>query len=104
MSLPFPSEAWFLEYGEPIDESEAYAESVSDELPDDLTAEIARYIEDDTGYGFLGGEAGPCTGAEFVEHADSAVESAGVGVTATYDVWSLVAGPPKPAHERGEGF
>ena len=113
MTLTFPSEAWFVEYGERINESEAYAESASDwgvgfdgdflfvmtdvpvesvydDLPEELAAEMDTYIEDGTGYGFLGLEAGECTRAEFVTHDDPAVEEAGFVMTATYDVWSQV--------------
>jgi putative sterol carrier protein len=113
MSLIFPSEAWFVEDGERINASDEYRESASDwgvgfdgdflfvmadvpvksvddELPDDLAAEMDRYIEDGTGYGFLGLEAGECTRAEFVTHDDPAVEEAGFVMTATYDVWSRV--------------
>lgn len=113
MTLVFPSEAWFVEYGGRINASEAYRESASDwgvgfngdflftmtdvpvesvyeDLPEELAAEMDAYIEDGTGYGFLGLEGGECTRAEFVTHDDPAVEAAGFVMTATYDVWSQV--------------
>jgi hypothetical protein len=108
VTLTFPSEAWFAAYGERIDEREADAElasdwgvgfdgdflsvmtdvpvaSVSDELPEDLAAEMDTHIEDGTGYGYLGLEAGVCTRAEFVAPDDPAVEQAGFVMAASRD-------------------
>jgi len=112
MPLTFPSEAWFVEYGERINASDEYRESASDwgvgfdgdflfvmtdvpvdelsDLPEDLAAEMETYIVDGTGYGFLGLEGGECTRAEFVTHDDPRVEAVGFVMTATYDVWSQV--------------
>jgi putative sterol carrier protein len=112
MTEIFPSEAWFKKYGEHINAHEGYRESAADwgvdfngdflfvmtdvpvdevdGLPEDLAAEMETYIEDGTGYGFLGLSGGECTRAEFVTHDDPAIEEAGFVMTASYDVWTKV--------------
>ena len=113
MTETFPSEAWFQKYGERINASDEYRESaadwgvgfngdflfvmtdvpvasVYDDLPEELAGEMDTYIEEGTGYGLLGLEAGECTCAELVTPDAPAVEEAGFVMTASYDVWSQV--------------
>lgn len=115
--LLFPSQAWFDEYRERIDDDEEYADLAADwgvgfdgdivfemtdmpvdeldhdALPEEQREEIDRYVDEETGTGhaLLGLEAGECTRATFVEDLDD--EAYGFVMTATNDVWKeLVSG------------
>ena len=91
----FPSQGWFDEYREPINDDNAYAEAAADwgvdfdgdfvfemrempvddleaaAMPDGLAAEPDRYVSeedgDHVGYALLGLEGGECTDARLLE-------------------------------------
>jgi putative sterol carrier protein len=107
--VPFPSQAWFDEYKDAINNNEEYAEAAADwgvgfdgdflfitenmptdeidmdALPDDLREELEQYVDDDTGYTYVGLEGGECTDAYLIEDPDDV--EAGFILRADYDVW-----------------
>ncbi len=115
----FPSQAWFAEYRERINDDDEYAEAASDwgtdfdgdfvfrmegmpvedldtdAMPESLAAELDRYVREEdgshVGYAFLGLEGGKCTAAELVEDPDEV--DAGFTLAADNDTWKrLMAG------------
>jgi putative sterol carrier protein len=118
-SYYFPSQAWFSEYRERINDDAAYAEQAADwgtefngdfvfemadmpveeldtdAMPDDLAQELDRYVraEDGSyvGYAFLGLEGGECTAARLIEGPEEV--EAGFTLSADHDTWKqLMAG------------
>lgn len=109
----FPSQAWFAEYRERINENDAYAEAASDwgvefngdfifemrglpvdeldtdAMPEKLESEIDEYVTEESGeyvgYSLLGLEGGECTAAELVESEDAV--DAGFKLTADNETW-----------------
>jgi putative sterol carrier protein len=107
--VPFPSQAWFDQYKNAINENEEYGEAAADwgvgfdgdflfitenmpidgidmdALPDDLREEMETYVDGDTGYTYVGLEGGNCTDAYLIEDPDDV--EAGFILRADYDVW-----------------
>jgi putative sterol carrier protein len=109
----FPSQAWFAEYEEQINDHDAYAEAASDwgvgfngdfifemrdmpideldteAMPESLRSDIEEYVQQEgeeyVGYGYLGLEGGECTEAYLVESEDEV--DAGFKLTADNDTW-----------------
>lgn len=109
----FPSQEWFSEYRERINENEEYAESASDwgegfdgdfvfemrdmpiddldleAMPASLREEIETYVSEEdgeyVGYALLGLEGGKCTEARLVESEDEV--DAGFKLTADNETW-----------------
>ena len=115
--LLFPSQAWFAEYEQKINEDEAYAEQSSgwgvdfnghfvfemtdmpieemntDAMPEYLQEELETYVEEVDGKGhvgraFCGLEDGNCTGAYLIESEDEVDE--GFLLSATTDNWKAL--------------
>jgi putative sterol carrier protein len=118
-TLYFPSQAWFAEYRERINDDDAYAEAASDwgtdfdgdfvfrmeempvedldtaAMPDSLAEDLERYVTEEdgsyVGHALLGLEGGKCTDARLVESAESV--EAGFTLTADNETWKrLMAG------------
>lgn len=107
--VPFPSQAWFDEYKDAINNDEEYAEAAADwgvgfdgdflfitegmpiddidmdALPEDLREEMDQYVDGDTGYTLVALEGGKCTDARLIEDPDDV--EAGFILRADYGVW-----------------
>jgi len=109
----FPSQAWFAEYRDRINQDDEYAEAAADwgtdfngdfvfemeempiddldtdAMPDSLAADLDQYVQEAegsyVGYAFLGLEGGECTAAELVEGPDEV--DAGFTLSADNDTW-----------------
>jgi len=114
----FPSQGWFDEYRERINDDDAYAEAAADwgvefdgdfvfemrempaddleteAMPDGLAAELDRYVSeedgDHVGYAFLGLEGGECTDAHLLE--DPGAVEPGFTLTADNGTWKRLLG------------
>jgi putative sterol carrier protein len=115
--LLFPSQAWFAEYEDQINNDGEYAEVSegwgtdfngdfvfkmtempidemnTDEMPEYLQEELDQYVEEDggdgyVGHAFLGLEDGKCTGARLIEDPDEVDE--GFLLSATTDNWKAL--------------
>jgi putative sterol carrier protein len=111
--LIFPSQAWFEEYQQRINDNDQYEELGSDwgidfngdfifemrempiddldtgAMPEFLSEEIDTYVNDENGthvgYAFLGLEGGKCTEARFIESEDEV--DAGFKLVADNETW-----------------
>lgn len=92
--LVFPSQAWFDEYRQAINDDDEYGEMASDwgvgfngdflfvtenmpvdeidldAAPDEIAEEMEEFVDGDTGYAFVGLEGGDCTEARLVSSPD----------------------------------
>ena len=105
----FPSQAWFDEYENKVNEDEEYADKSegwgvdfngdfifkmtdmpiddidTDALPGDLQDELDTYVDGGTGQAYVGLEDGSCTDAYLIESEDEVDQ--GFVLTGTYDNW-----------------
>lgn len=109
----FPSQAWFAEYEQRINDNDAYAEAAADwgvgfdgdfvfemqglpvdefdteAMPETLRDEIDRYVQDEgteyVGYSYVGLEGGECTDARLIESEDAV--DAGFKLSADTETW-----------------
>ena len=105
----FPSQAWFDEYKNKVNEDEEYADKSEgwgvdfngdfifkmtdmpiddidvDALPGDLQDELGTYVDGGIGQAYVGLEDGGCTDAYLIESADEVDQ--GFVLTGTYDNW-----------------